>query len=263
MARSIILKKSERGEADELVVFFSREVGWLKGIAKNSRKSRVRFAGQLEQFSIVDLQLRPRQKDDMVWIEDAEVVNGFLRIRASLGKVALAAYFLELASILQAEAQPDPQLFDFLEGFLTALDCSELAPLQAMLAEIRLFAFLGYEPRFDLCPVCRKPPAPGDCALFSPLLGAACHHDCAAGVQMGVLLSPAAVAVVRRGLAIDADAASRLRLKSEGMEELREALSAFARRLRGGEINSLLFLESTGLWRGTGPAHTRPPAKRR
>ncbi len=244
MTRSIILKKQDRGEADELVVFLSRDLGWLTGVAKNAKRSRIRFGGHLEPFSVVDLTLRLRRKDELVWIDEAQVVGGFLNIRCDLAKVARTAYFLELASVFVPEGHPDTDLFDFLVEFLYTLDTSTPNPLLFILDEIRLLGRLGYAPRFDICPECSNPLEPGTAANFSLSGGGACHLSCVSSQSSeNLFLSPSALAVARRGLAMDRESGNRLRLNKTGQGELRRALSAFARYLRGAEINSLLFLE--------------------
>ncbi len=247
MVRSIILKKTERGEADELVFFLARELGWLRGVAKNARKSRIRFAGHLEPFSLVDLALRSRKKDDLVWIDDSQAINGFLGIRSDLGKVALAAYFLELASVLQAEGQPDHQLFDFLVDFLERLERSQVNPAAMMLSEIRLLGLLGYEPSFDTCPVCGKSVGAGAETVFSLVQGGVCHLGCTSGDETESAVSPETLALVNRGLRLDFDVASRLRIGKKGIDELRTVLSAFVRHVRGENMNSLTFLEKMGI----------------
>jgi DNA repair protein RecO (recombination protein O) len=241
--RSIILSKQDRGEADELVLFFSREVGWLRGVAKNAKKSRIRFAGHLEPFSLVDLILRSRKKDDLVWIDQSEVVNGFLRIRSDIIRVAYAAYFLEMSSIFMGESQPDQALFDFLVHFLETLDAGQPEPLQLLLDEIRLFARLGYAPEFHTCPQCGKEIEPGTEAIFSLEKGGVAHRECVSADAQNLVISPDTLAVVRRGLEVGSEAATRLRIKPRGAHELRNALSAFARYTRGRQINSLIFLE--------------------
>ena len=249
MVRSLILKKEERGEADELVLFFARDLGWLRGVAKNSRKSRVRFGGHLEPLSLVDLVLRSRRKDDLVWIDDSQVINGYLMMRAHVVRVSHAAYFLELASIFQGEEHPDPGLFDFLLMLLERLDVSPFNPLRSLLDEIRLLGLLGFAPGFEQCPTCGKPVEPGEEGVFSVSLGGTCHPGCFPQRDPSLTLSPDTLAVVRRGLDLDEEPASRLRLGRKGLNELRASLSAFVRYLRGDAINSLLFLEKMGLWR--------------
>jgi DNA repair protein RecO (recombination protein O) len=248
VAKSIILKKYDFGEADELVVFLSRELGWLRGIAKNAKKSRVRFGGHLEPLSLVDFVLRPRKKDDLVWIDESQVIQGFLRIRSDIGKVARAQYFLELCSVFLPEDHPDLVLFDFVLDFLENLETEVPTPVRLLLDEIRLLGILGYAPRFDLCPSCGKPFERGQEALFAAALGGACHPACISAKEVGnILLSPNTLAIVRRGLEVGNEAAGRLRLNSTGLQELRQALSAFVRYQRGEEMNSLRFLEHMGL----------------
>lgn len=243
--RSIILRKQDRGEADELVKFLSRDLGWLTGVAKNAKKSRVRFGGHLEPFALVDLFLRPRRKDEMVWIDDAQMVQGFLGLRSEIGKVARVAYFLELGSLFVPEGQPDADLFDFLLQFMETVEHAEVSPLRYLLDEILLLAILGFEPRFDVCPACGNPLKPGEDGVFSPSLGGACHRSCLLSRDMANLpLSPDTLAVVRRGLEVGRDASHRLRLNRKGAEELRAALSALVRYVRGEQINSLAFLET-------------------
>lgn len=248
MLRSIILKKQDRGEADELVVFLSRDLGWLTGVAKNAKKSRVRFGGHLEALSLVDLTLRSRKKDDLVWIDEAQVVSGFLAIRSDIAKVARAAYFLELASIFLPEGHPDTALFDFLLEYLETLEQSDPPQICLLLDEIRLLGLLGYAPRFDLCPACGKPLGQGEEAIFSPSRGGACHLACLPiGEEGNLHLSPDTLAVLRRATQVEREAAKRLRINKKGVDELHLALSAFVRYTRGEEIKSLLFLEKLHL----------------
>ena len=244
MFRSIILGKKEQGEADELVVFFSRELGLLRGIAKNARKSRIRFAGRLEPLSIVELNLRTRKKDDLVWIDDSEMIEAYPNIRSDPVRLAWSTYFLEIAYLLLAEAHPEPHIFDLTHEFLERLDKIVPPVFILILHEIRLLAVIGYGPRFDSCPVCGKAFEPSDRAMFSPLFGGACHLSCVPDPQSrDVELSPSTLAIVRRGLQTDPETAKRLRLSNAGQKELRAALSHFVRYLRSGEVNSLVFLE--------------------
>ncbi len=244
VVRSMILKKQDRGEADELVIFLSRELGWLRGVAKNAKKSRIRFGGHLEPFSLVDLTIRSRQKDTMVWIDEAQVLHGFLGIRSDIKKVAHAAYFFELTYGLLPENQPDKDIFEFLNLFLYNLETTRFKSVRYLLEEIRLLGKLGYAPRFDMCPNCGKKIAVGQSAFFSLNLGGACHRECLAAIDpTDLVLSPSTMALVRRGLEMPRQAADRLSLNRTGRNELRRTISAFVTHLLGRRLNSLTFLE--------------------
>jgi DNA repair protein RecO (recombination protein O) len=244
VVQSIILKKQDLGEADELVVFLSRDLGWLSGVAKNAKRSRVRFGGHLEQLALVDLVLRSRKRDSLVWIDDAQVTRGFLGIRANIARVARAMYFLELTGAFLPEGLPDTEIFDFLVEFLAALEDSDPRSVRFVLDEIRLLGLLGYAPRFDVCPSCGLVLDRGQEAVFSPSKGGACHRSCLDPEEdTTLLLSPDTLAVVRRGLEMEHRKAERLKLGKKSREEIRKALSAFVRYLRGADISSLAFLE--------------------
>lgn len=244
MVQSIILKKQDLGEADELVVFLSRDFGWLSGVAKNAKRSRIRFGGHLEQLALVDLTLRSRKRDNLVWIDDAQMIRGFLGIRSDVVRVARATYFLELARVFLPEGLPDAEVFDFLLEFLDALENSDQRSVRLVLDEIRLLGRLGYAPRFDVCTSCGQPFGRGEEAFFSPSKGGACHRSCLEPEEDKTLvLSPDTLAVLRRGLEMDYRKAERLKLGKKSRNEIRKSLSAFVRYLRGADISSLTFLE--------------------
>lgn len=249
MVKSIILQKRERGEADELVLFTTGDFGWLRGVAKNSRKSRIRFGGHLEPLSLTDLQLRPRKRDNLVWIEDAHVTRGFLHLRSDVRLVAAATHMLEVASLFQGEGLPEPPIFDLLVGFLDDLEKTGLNELAWMLRELTLLELLGHGPRFDACPQCGKPLDPGREHVFDCAVGGVRHPHCSsAPFSLCFPLSPDTLALIRRGLQLDYDARARLRLNARGVGEIRRFLWGYLRYLRGAEINSLVFMEKLGVW---------------
>ncbi len=245
--RSIIMKKMDRGEADEMVIFISREKGWLTGVAKNSRKSRVRFGGHLEPLCIVDIVVRSRQKDNMVWIDEAHMLTAFLKIRNDMELVARTSYFLELASVFLPEGQPDENVFDFLENFLVTVDRSTPSPMEFLLHEIHLLALLGYRPVFSNCPICEKGFSPNTDAFFTPNLGGICHRACLdERSSTTIRISPATLAALRHLLDSDSRLAGRIKIGRMARAEVRESLSAFVRHIRGEDLQSLRFMEKVG-----------------
>lgn len=243
--RSIILRKTDKGEADELVTFFSRDCGWLTGIAKNSKKSRVRFGGNLEPYTIVDLNIRQRKRDDLVWIDDAAVLRAFTNIRLDIDSFARASYFLELASAFSAESQPDENLFDFMEGFLAQLDTAKPNISLLLLKEIELLGLLGYSPTINVCPICSRAFHSNEGGIFSVEAGGVCHATCSNNRRDQFLaLSPDTLALLRRAFEMDKSLLGRFRLNQKGQSELRRALSCFVRWLRGEDFKSLRFMES-------------------
>ena len=54
---AVVLRHSDWGEADRLLVMFTRELGKVRAIAKGVRKLRSRKAGHLEPFTRSNLLL--------------------------------------------------------------------------------------------------------------------------------------------------------------------------------------------------------------
>ncbi len=218
------------------------------GIAKNSKRSRVRFGGNLEPLAIVELNLRRRKRDDIVWIDDAIILKVFNNVRLDVQAFAQASYFMELVSIFVPEHQPDERLFDFLEEFLCELDAKQLNPSLALLNEIELLGLLGYSPTLNTCPVCCKPFSASEIGVFSLEMGGICHPSCPTSTfDRRLDLAPETLTLLRRAFDMDRSLRRRLRLNPKGQIELRKALSSFVRWLRGAEIKSLRFMENMGL----------------
>ena len=90
----VVLRHTDWGEADRLLVLFSREAGKLRAVAKGVRKLHSRKAGHLEPFTRVKL-LLARGRDFWI-VTQAETVDAYLPIREDLVRTAYAAYVIEL-----------------------------------------------------------------------------------------------------------------------------------------------------------------------
>src|SRR6266540_1158375 len=102
-ADSVVLRHSNWGEADRLLVLYTREQGKLRAIAKGARKVTSRKAGHLEPFTHVTLQLAKGR--DLLIVTQAETVNAFLPLHDDLIKTGYAAYIVELLEIGRASCR--------------------------------------------------------------------------------------------------------------------------------------------------------------
>jgi DNA repair protein RecO (recombination protein O) len=225
-------------------LFYGHGVGWLRGLAKNARKSRIRFGGHLEPFSIVELTLRPRKRDDLVWIDEAQIIKAFLNLRTDFHKFVYASHFLEISSILSPEGHPESTLFNVLEFFLQELECNAINKLVLIKREIELLSVLGYAPQISHCVFCGQPFLAGQDAVFRLTAGGACHKTCLENIfPDDLMLSPNTLAIIKKALASQGETITRIKVSQKSISELRQLLSAFERFLRGAEINSIVFME--------------------
>ncbi len=120
---AVVIRHSNWGEADRLLVLFTRERGKVRAIAKGVRKMHSRKAGHLEPFTRVSLQLA-RGRD--LWIvTQAETVEPYLQIREDLVRTAYASYVVELVERFTYEEGSSIPLYQLLQETLKRIATEE------------------------------------------------------------------------------------------------------------------------------------------
>ena len=149
---AVVLRHSDWGEADRLLILYSREQGKLRAIAKGLRKIQSRKAGHLEPFTRVTIMLA---KGHDLWIvTQAEAIDLFQPIRENLQKMGQAAYVVELLDRFTFEEGQNWQLYKLLTETLERLSTFEDDFIPVKFYEMRLLDLLGYRPLLFECAAC-------------------------------------------------------------------------------------------------------------
>ncbi|MFN8635569.1 MAG: DNA repair protein RecO [Chloroflexota bacterium] len=172
---AVVLRRIDFGEADRVLVLFTRERGKLPVVAKGVRRLSSRMAGHLELFTQSELQLAKGANLDVV--TQAETRNPFRALREDLTRTSTAYFLAELADALTEEAIEQPELFDLLTATLRALGTHEDPRLVAAHYQLRLLDVAGLRPVLQRCVACDADLAPGRNA-FSAFLGGALCPSC-------------------------------------------------------------------------------------
>ena len=148
----VVLRHSDWGEADRLLVLYSREAGKLRAVAKGVRKLKSRKAGHLEPFTRVELLLAHGRE---FWIvTQAETVDAYLPVREDLVRTAYAAYLIELLDRFTYEEGENRALYQLLVDSLSRV-ATLPDPFPAVrYYEIRLLDLLGFRPDLQNCAHC-------------------------------------------------------------------------------------------------------------
>lgn len=175
---AVVLRHSDWGEADRILVLFTREMGKVRAIAKGVRKLRSRKAGHLEPFTRVTLQLA---KGRNLWIiTQAETVDAYQPLREDLVLMGYAAYVIELIDRSSGEEGQNLPLYRLLINTLQRLAESD-DPFQVVrYYELRLLDLLGFRPELKVCGNCGKAIQPED-QFFSAETGGALCPNCGKG----------------------------------------------------------------------------------
>jgi DNA repair protein RecO (recombination protein O) len=164
----VVLKRHDFGEADRVVVLFTRQRGKLRAVAKGVRRTTSRLAGHLELFSHAELQLARGR--DLELITQADTRNAFRRLREDLTLTSHAYLVAELADALTEEEAEQPELFALLLQAFAALEVGRDPRLVVNHFQVALLGMVGYRPSLEACLLCRDELRPGANG-FSAFLG--------------------------------------------------------------------------------------------
>ncbi len=147
----VVLRSYKLGEADRIVVCFTRGRGKVRAVAKGVRRTRSKFGSRLEPGSIVDLQLYEGRNLDI--ITQAERVTALTNLRADLDRYGRAALLLEIVDATVEDGEANPALYKTLTGALIELERAG-NPLVVPAFVAKFLVLEGVQPLVDACVRC-------------------------------------------------------------------------------------------------------------
>jgi len=236
--QAVVLRKLDYGEADRIYTLLTREHGKVGAIAKGVRKTTSKLAYALGLYAHVDVLLAQGRNLDVV--AQAQLMPG-ARLEAEVERTAHAALIAELAERVTEDRHPVDGIYE-----LTVLALEELAretePRRASAYFLsNALELLGYAPQLTDCASCSRPLEPAPSA-FSPAAGGFLCMDCAEPGMM--LVSVAAIKVLRLMAAGDIALYRRLRLEASVLREVETVLEAQLEHHLDRRLKSLEFLRS-------------------
>lgn len=201
MEEAIVLGGVDYGDSDRIVQLLTRGRGRVAAFAAGARKSKRRFAGALEPFTVLEAQLSER-RGDLLFLNGCTVHEGHGGLRLDLARLAHAGHAVELCRELCREREPQPELYEELRRYLGTLATSEASPADLLALELSVLGHVGLAPRFLDCTVCGGPADVN--ALFDPPHGGALCGACVpmafpGAVRVGPDLLQAAAALQEAG----------------------------------------------------------------
>src|SRR5262245_25240396 len=186
-SEALILRTYKLAEADRIVVFFTKDRGKKRGVAKGARRARSRFTGTLEPLTRAGIAYYERELRDLVRINYVEPQRSALSAVAhgtgDASALGHAEYFAELIDEWAPEGHADERLYRLGASVIDALaDGAPTEPL-ARYFEFWLLRLQGVYPQLSSCPECGGPYDGG--AVLPPRE----HHYVCARCAAGGLLA--------------------------------------------------------------------------
>ncbi len=169
----IVLRTYPFGDSHKVVILATPARGKVRCVAKGVRKTKSRFGGRLEPFTVIEAVLYEGRELDT--ITQVEVVDAFPRLREDLDALTIAGIMAELIDQVLFEDEPTPDLFNLLRRALAALERGHRGADLITLFFLRVADHLGLAPALDTCAACGSP----DDLRFSIEAGGAICAGCA------------------------------------------------------------------------------------
>ena len=169
---ALLLRAVDYRDADRVFTFFTHGLGVVSAIARGAKNSKRRFAGVLEPYLVLRVELEP-SRGELMTLKRAELSRSFTGILSDLGRMEVAGAALALVRDAHPARVPDEPLFMNMLQYLTIVDVEGDASRATLLSfALRVLALSGVAPRLDSCGRSGEPVPAEKPAYFDPALGA-------------------------------------------------------------------------------------------
>jgi DNA repair protein RecO (recombination protein O) len=193
---AVVLRTYKSGEADRVVVLWTRHHGKVRVLAKGVRKTSSRLGGNLETLAYVKVDL-VKTRGEFYIARHVQHRERLATLRDSYARISAGYAVVEAVDAIPSDGVPDEEIFDLLTRVLTTLDDASFEPaLVPASFFLRLLALDGSAPVIEECVNCGKR---SPLVAFDAQIGGTLCDDC----RQGVALSPEALVLLRRVLGGD------------------------------------------------------------
>jgi DNA repair protein RecO (recombination protein O) len=193
---AVVLRTYKSGEADRVVVLWTRQHGKVRVLAKGVRKTTSRLGATLETLAYVNVDL-VKTRGEFYIARHVAHRERLATLRGSYSRISAGYAVVEAVDAIPSDGVPDEEIFDLLIRVLLTLDDDTYEPaLVPASFYLRLLALDGSEPVIDSCVNCGRA---GPLVAFDAEIGGTLCDHC----RQGASISPEGVALLRRVLGGD------------------------------------------------------------
>src|ERR1043165_8233548 len=154
---AMVLRSYNLGEADRIVVCFTRDAGLVRAVAKGARRMKSRFGAALEPFTLIRLAFHEKENRELVTVSGAEIIKSKFDLAANLETADALAHMAELISEFAPSHEENEILFRMIAACGDALAaCPEAHRGLFRYFEIWLLRIAGSFPDISRCANCQR-----------------------------------------------------------------------------------------------------------
>lgn len=244
---AILLRRSSYGDYDLIITLLTLTRGKLTVIAKNAKKSRKRFPGLLELFSVLHMECRTPRGRGLAVLQDAALENPFSGIRGNIMKTSYASYWAELVNLWLEEGKEQTRIYHLLRYCLDSLNSGMIGNEElSIIFQLRFLSFSGLSPNFSECNKChiKMDEIKGNYLFFELAKGGVLCKGCSSSSLSFLNLTKGMVKQLLWIQENDLKTAGRLKFSQASLMEGLQFLEKFIVFHIGKEPKSLKFLRN-------------------
>lgn len=189
---ALILQRTPYSESDWVICLFAECSGKISAITPGARKSKRRYAGGLEPFHSLTVQLRSPSRGDMFQLQSSEIAHPRHNLVSSLNAMKSAARVFRWLRRALAPMVADSDAWSLTQTWLDALDnappsSSRMADARSAEFGLHLLSLLGWALQLERCVRCEKSCPPNRPAYLNLAAGGIMCRACGGS---GLILDP-------------------------------------------------------------------------
>jgi len=158
---ALILQRTPYSESDWVVCLFAECSGKISAITPGARKSKRRYAGGLEPFHGLTVQLRSPSRGELFQLQSSEIAHPRHNLVSNLNAMRSAACVFRWLRRALPPMVADSEAWSLTQTWLDALDnvppnSSRLADARSAEFGLRLLSLLGWALQLERCVRCEK-----------------------------------------------------------------------------------------------------------
>jgi DNA repair protein RecO (recombination protein O) len=119
---AILLRRRKLSDTSLIISWCTESLGCIETVARGARRPKSPFAGKLDLFFEVEIQIARSRKSSLHTLTEVVLRDPYVGIRESYLRTQAASYFVELIEISTEPEHPAPELFHLLQRAFRFLD---------------------------------------------------------------------------------------------------------------------------------------------
>jgi DNA repair protein RecO (recombination protein O) len=242
-AEAVVVRQTDIGEADRLLVLLTPDRGLLRVTARGARKPGSKIGGHVDLLCHVNVAISGGR--GLETISQAETIESFPGLRGDLGRLSRGLYLAELSERFAVEEAPTHASFRLLVDSLRHIEKlpADAADLLLRWHELRLLAQQGFAPEIQRCADCGAELEQADHVFSAARGGVVCPKCRSRGEDPLLPASVGAIKVLRfLKRAAWADA-SPLRVGDDQRRQVERIMRAHMQYVLDRDVKSSAFLD--------------------